>query len=103
MDDAAFGAKTGDLKAQIAEVERQLDGAGMVTEETGRLALSVYDFSQNLVDIWRRSNFASRRTILECVSSNLVLTDASPVLAKRSPFDYLAERPFLKAGRGGGI
>ncbi len=39
VDEAAFGAKSGDLKAQIAEVERQLDGAGMVTEENGRLAL----------------------------------------------------------------
>ena len=103
VDEAAFSAKTADLKAQVAEVERQLDGAGKVTEENGRLALSVFDFSQNLVDIWRRSNFASRRTILDCVSSNLVLTDASLVLAKRSPFDWLAERPFLKDGRGGGI
>ena len=100
---ASVGAKTADLKTQIAEVERQLGGAGVVTEETGRLALSVYDFSQHLVEIWRRSNFASRRTILECVSSNLVLTDTSLVLAKRSPFDYLAERRFLKHGRGGGI
>jgi site-specific DNA recombinase len=103
VDEAAFNAKTADLKAQLADVERQLDGAGMVTEENGRLALSVYDFSQNLVDIWRRSNFASRRTILECVSSNLALTDATLVVAKRSPFDYLAERPFLKDGRGVGI
>ncbi len=103
VDEAAFSAKSSEIKAQIAEVERQLDGAGAVTEETGRLALAVYDFSQNLVDIWRRSKFASRRKILECVSSNLALTDASLVLAKRSPFDWLAERPFLKDGRAGGI
>ena len=87
----------------MAEVERQLDGAGAVTEETGRLALSMYDFSQNLVDIWKGSNFASCRTILECVSSNRTLDDVTLVLAKRSPFDWLAERRFLKNGRGGGI
>ena len=103
VDEAAFSAKSAEIKAQIAEVERQLDGAGAVTEETGRLALAVYDFSQNLVDIWRRSKFASRRRILDCVSSNLALTDTSLVLAKRSPFDWLAERPFLKDGRGEGI
>lgn len=103
VDEAAFGTKSDDLKTQIAEIERQLDGVGAVTEETGRLALSVYDFSQNLVKIWRNTNFASRRKLLECVSSNLALTDASLVLAKRSPFDWIAERPFLKNGRGGGI
>jgi len=99
VDETAFNAKSADLKAQVEEAERQLDGAGMVTEENGRLALSVYDFSQNLVDIWRGSDFASKRTILECISSNRELTDASLVLTKRSPFDWLAERPFLKDGR----
>jgi hypothetical protein len=83
VDEAAFNAKSAELKAQLAEVERQLDGAGAVTEENGRLALSVFDFSQNLADIWRGSNFASRRTILECVSSNRLLSGASLVLIKR--------------------
>jgi len=48
VDEAAFNVKSADLKAQLAEVERQLDGAGAITEENGRLALSVFDFSQNL-------------------------------------------------------
>ncbi len=100
VDEAAFNAKSTELKAQLAEVERQLDGAGAVTEENGRLALSVFDFSQNLAGLWRGSNFASRRTILECVSSNRLLSGASLVLIKRRPFDYLAERPFLKKSRG---
>jgi len=69
--------------------------------ENGRLRLCVSDFSQNLVDIWwRGSNFASRRTILECVSSNRLLSGASLVLTKRRPFDFLAERPFFNNGRG---
>ena len=100
VDEAAFNAKSADLKAQLAEVERQSDGAGAITEENGRLALSVFDFSQNLAGLWRGSNFASRRAILECVSSNRVLSGVSLVLTKRKPFDFIAERPFFKDGRG---
>ena len=100
VDEAALGAKSADLKTQIEQVERELGGVGAVTEETGRLALSVYDFSQSLVDIWQGSNFARRRQILECVSLNAVLTDVTLVVSKRKPFDWLAERPFLKDGRG---
>ncbi|GAB4138394.1 MAG: hypothetical protein Tsb009_06590 [Planctomycetaceae bacterium] len=65
----------------------------------GELALTVFDFSQNLGEIWRGSNFAVRREILNCVSLNRTLGDLSLVLAKRKPFDFLAERPFLKNSR----
>ncbi|MDZ4198006.1 MAG: recombinase family protein [Kiritimatiellia bacterium] len=103
VDEAAFNVKSSELKAEIKEVERQLDGAGAITEENGRMALSVFDFSQNLVEIWRGSDSARRRTILECVSLNRVLTDATLCVTKRSPFDWLAERPFSQIGSGGRI
>ena len=74
--------------------------AGAVTEESGRLALPVFDLSQNLVGIWRGSNFAARREILVCVSSNRALSDVTLCLEKRRPFDVFAERPFLKNSRG---
>lgn len=44
-----------------------------------------------------------KRQIVDCVNLNRTLSDVTLVLAKRSPFDYLAERPFLKDGRGEGI
>ncbi len=81
VDEAAFNAKAAELRLQLAEVERQLDEEG-TTENNGRLALSVFDFSQNLADIWRGSNFASRRAILECVSSNRFLSKTSLVLVE---------------------
>jgi hypothetical protein len=62
--------------------------------------MAVFDFSQNLVDIWRGSNFALRREILDCVSSNRVVSDGSLVLTKKKPFDILAEGPFLERSRG---
>ncbi|HOA76059.1 MAG TPA: recombinase family protein, partial [Phycisphaerae bacterium] len=66
----------------------------------GEAALATFEFSQNLVPIWRGSNSARKRTILECVSLNRTLTDVTLVLTKRKPFDFLAERPFLKSTRG---
>jgi hypothetical protein len=66
-------------------------------------ALGLFDFSRHLVDIWHGSNWSRRREVLECVSSNRALSDASPVLTKRKPFDVLADRPSSRFGRGGGI
>ncbi len=103
VDEAAYNAKTAEIKSYLTEVERQLETVSAVTTETGRLALSVYDFSQNLVNIWRRSNNVDKKAILTCVSSNPMLFNAKLVLPKRKPFDFLAERPFLKDGRSEGI
>ena len=68
--------------------------------EAPERALALFDFSQNLVDLWRGSNSGDRRQILESVSLNRTVSDASLCLTKRRPFDFLAERPFLKIGRG---
>jgi len=73
--------------------------AGEFDPAFGQTALAVFDFNQNLVDISRGSNFAVRRQILDCVSSNRLLSDTSLVLIKRRPFDFLVERPFLKKSR----
>ena len=63
-------------------------------------ALAVFDFSQNLVSLWQRSNSAQKREILDCVSLNLAVNSVSLCFTKRKPFDFLAERPFLKENRG---
>ena len=63
-------------------------------------ALALFDFGQNLVGLWRRSNSAVRREILECVSLNRTVSDVSLYVVKRRPFDFIAERPFLNNGRG---
>ena len=42
--------------------------------------------------IWRGSNNALRREILDSVCLNRTLTDVSLVTTKRKPFDGLAER-----------
>jgi hypothetical protein len=61
---------------------------------------ALFDFSQNLVELWRGSNTDVRREILDCVSLNRTVSDVSLCITKRKPFDFLAERPFVANGRG---
>ncbi|TET37966.1 MAG: recombinase family protein [Planctomycetota bacterium] len=100
VDEAAFHAKSVEFKREAEEMERQLDAAGNFEPSYGEMALSVFDFSQNLANIWRGSNSAVRREILNCVSSNRTISNVSLVMIKRKPFDFLAERPFMKDSRG---
>ncbi|MEX0643374.1 MAG: recombinase family protein [Pirellulales bacterium] len=100
IDEPMFQLKSADLKSQLEDVLRQLDEADQFDPALGQTALAVYDFSQNLPDIWRGSNSAKKRTLLEVVSLNRKASDVSLVLTKRKPFDFLAERPFLKKSRG---
>ena len=100
IDEPTFQMKSADLKSQLEDVECQLDEADQFDPAFGQTALAVFDFGQNLVPLWRGSNSARKRTILECVSLNRMLSDVNLVLVKRRPFDFLVERPFLKKSRG---
>ena len=90
------------MRAQ-ASIEANLSSLGGVNEGAVDRALKVFDLSQNLSEIWWRSNWTSRREILESVSLNREVDTVKVCLQKRSPFDYLSEKPFLKNGRGGRI
>ncbi|MFH0911493.1 MAG: hypothetical protein V1918_08335, partial [Planctomycetota bacterium] len=97
---AVFQTKTAELKHQAAEVEESLERANHYDPDAPVRALTLFDFSQNLVDLWHGSNSSVKREILDCVSLNRTVSDVSLCLTKRRPFDFLAERPFLKIGRG---
>ena len=100
IDEATFTAKYADIKSQQADVEHQLADLPQTDGIQAETALGVFDFSQNLVEIWRGSNSAVQRELLDCVSLNRTLSDVSLYLVKRKPFDIFAERPFLKNSRG---
>ena len=61
--------------------------------------MTLFDWTQKAADVWRGSNNAVRREILDAVCLNRSLNDATLVLEKRKPFDAFAERPFLKKSR----
>jgi len=100
IDQQTFQIKSLDLKTQLEEVERLLDEVDKFDPACGEAALATFEFSQNLVELWRGSNSAQKRELLEVVSLNRKVSDVSLVLIKRKPFDFLAERPFLKKSRG---
>ena len=100
IDEAAFQTKTAQLRRELAEVEEAMEKNNRIAPDAPLRALALFDFSQNLVDIWRGSNSARKCQILESVSLNRRVDDATLYLEKRKPFDFLAERRFLKAGRG---
>lgn len=100
VDEAIYNAKTLEFRREAEEVEQQLVEAGDFDPERGKLALTVFDISQKLGDLWRGSKSASKREILECVTSNRLLGAATIELTKRSPFDWLQKQADLKNGRG---
>jgi len=100
IEETAFNAKSAEFKREQEDVGRQIEDAQDFDPVCAEMALTVFDFSQNLARIWNGSNSAVKREILECVSLNRTLGELTLVLEKRKPFDYLAERPFLKDGRG---
>jgi len=69
----------------------------------GKTALALFDWTQRAADVWRGSNPAIRREILDCVCLNRTLADVSLCLKKRKPFDVFAEGLDLKKSRGDGI
>ena len=100
IDETTFHAKSAEFKKELDETNRQVAEAMDYDPERGKLALSVFDFSQNLAKLWHGSNSTQKRQILECLSSNRELSDVSLYLVKRKPFDFLEKRPFVQSGRG---
>ena len=93
VDEDAYKAKSNELKAEGANVNEVLAALGDVDAGRGRLAVTLFDWTQNGAEAWRGSNNAVRREILESVCLNRTLNDATLVLEKRKPFDVFAERP----------
>jgi site-specific DNA recombinase len=99
VDEDAYKAKSNELRAEGASVDEVLATLGEVDARRGRLAVTLFDWTQNVAEAWRGSNNTVRREILESVCLNRTLNDATLVLEKRKPFDVFAERPDLKNSR----
>jgi hypothetical protein len=86
IDEATFSAKLTEMKQERADVERQLTATTQGDLNHAEMALKAFDLSQNLVEIWRGSNSAVRRELLDCVSLNRTLSDVSLVVYVSSIF-----------------
>ena len=101
-----FNMKSLEIKAELAEVKKalaDLDHAADKEPLNGDLALSVFDWSQKVADIWWRSNSGPRREILEAVCLNRAVDDVTLYVQKRKPFCFLAEGLDFHDGRGARI
>jgi hypothetical protein len=100
VEEAVFKAKSNELKAEAARADETLAQLGDTASARGEMALALFDWTQRAADIWRGSNPAVRRQILDCVCLNRTLGDVSLCLAKKKPFDVFAEGLDLKNSRG---
>ncbi|MFM9114673.1 MAG: hypothetical protein ACKOU6_00735 [Planctomycetota bacterium] len=92
LDDATYATKADEFKAELLRVEESLGRLQTDEAVDTSLGLQLFDWSQNLADLWLGSNITQQREILDWISLNRVLGDVTLVVAKRKPFDFLAER-----------
>ena len=100
VDETAFIAKSNELKAEAAKVCESVVQLGDAGPGRAQTALTLFDWSQRAADLWRGSNNALRREILDSVCLNRTLSDVSLVATKRKPFDVFAERLEMENSRG---
>ncbi|MSR59741.1 MAG: recombinase family protein [Planctomycetaceae bacterium] len=100
VDEATFKAKSAELAHEAAKVMEVVDSLGDYDPARGDAALAIFKWSQNAAEIWRGSNNALKRDILDSVCLNRTLSDVSLVTTKRKPFDILVERPLFSESRG---
>lgn len=100
IEEAAFAAKSEELKGELAKAQRHLEQVDRVDPSRGAAALAIFDWSQKAADDWLGSNKAGRREILDMVCLNRKLSDVTLDLEMRSPFRELAERRSLQNSRG---
>lgn len=94
--EATFKEKSEQLKVEQDRHALVMQDAGQIDAKRSELAIRTFDLSQIAAAKWRGSSFSERCRILIRVSSNRVLSDVSLKVEKRSPFDILVERRFLK-------
>lgn len=101
VDEPTYLAKSNELKGQREDVEEAL---GQLNAEENPvdvdLGMKLFDFSQNLVELWLGSNISARREILDLICLNRRVSDVSLELVKRKPFDEIAKRLNLDNSRG---
>ena len=100
IEEKIYKAKSNELKAETAKADEALAQLGDVDPVRGDVALALFDWTQNAVEIWRGSNNAIRREILDAVCLNRTLTDVNLYATKRKPFDVFAKGIGIKNSRG---
>ena len=99
IDEATYSAKSAELKGETAKAEETIEHLNGVEPVDAELGLRLFDWSQNVADLWLGSNITQKREILDLLCLNRAISDVSLVLAKRKPFDFLVERLQCQSSR----
>src|SRR5690606_22161100 len=83
IDEAIYKAKSNELKAEAAKNDDAASKLGDVDPARSQRAAALFDWTQNAADIWRGSNNAVRRQILDAVCLNRTLSDVKLNATKR--------------------
>lgn len=100
VEEGQYRDKSEELRSELAGVTEARERVGQIDPGAIEMAFTVFDWCQNADEHWRRSNSAVRRRILDSVSLNRTLSDASLCLTKRKPFDLLIEGLDSEKSRG---
>jgi DNA invertase Pin-like site-specific DNA recombinase len=91
IDQDTFAAKGTELRDRIAHLTVEVEVCDRGRAENGEIALAAFELSQTLKEKWLTADYRAKRKILEIVSLNFRLVDATLVPEWRKPFDVLAE------------
>lgn len=91
IDQETFAAKGTELRDRIAQLTVEVDVCDRGRAESGEIAHAAFELSQTLKEKWLTADYRAKRKILEIVSLNFRLVDATLVPEWRKPFDVLAE------------
>ncbi len=99
VEEVVYGAKTNELKSEAAKADEALAQLGEIDPGRADSALALFDWTQNAAEIWRGSNNAVRRELLDAICLNRTLSDVTLDATKRKPFDVFAERLKMENSR----
>lgn len=100
IDEATFARKHTEMRDQLAKIKLQLDVLDRSRDETGELAVKVFELSQTLQEQWLAADYSAKRRILEIVFLNCRLDGVTLVPEIRKPFDVLAQGLVSEKSRG---
>lgn len=100
VDQDTYASKHTEIRDRMASLKLQLEVLSRSADETGELALKVFELSQTLRQQWVSADYATRRRILDIVCLNCILDGVTLVPTLRKPFDVLEKGMISEKTRG---
>ena len=100
IDKQTYEAKNVQIREELESVRGKMARETKVNEDFIQMAEKAFDFAQDAAKTWLGSNSQLRRELLQILSLNRELDEASLYVTWAKPFDSLANQAVLKDNRG---